>query len=138
MFQPLAKNQDITFATVRDLAARFETSLTATAIRLVEYGSFPAVVVCSDPRGRVWFRRGPDVPETVWPVDKLSPRTAAYDLLQRGPSPGKPVDVQSSAWFELEGADRYTIREDSVTVASGFVLSLLWWVDERQLLELGE
>lgn len=46
LFQPLAKNKEITLKTVRELCAKFQTSLTATAIRLVEFGSFPAMVVC--------------------------------------------------------------------------------------------
>ena len=40
MFEPRSKNRDITFETVRDLAREFQVGLTATAIRLVEFGSF--------------------------------------------------------------------------------------------------
>ncbi len=35
MFSAHAKNREITFATVRDLAEAFKTSLTATTVRLV-------------------------------------------------------------------------------------------------------
>lgn len=55
MFKPRAKNRDITFATARDLAAQFRMSLTATAIRLVELGSFPSAAVCNKRGKRCWF-----------------------------------------------------------------------------------
>ncbi len=41
MFAPLAKGRPITLETVGDLAGVFRMSQTATAIRLVNYGSFP-------------------------------------------------------------------------------------------------
>ena len=136
MFKPRARDRELTFATTRELAAAFETSLTATAIRLVEHGSFPAMVVCNSPRGRLWFKRGPTIPETLWPTDRAGPSTVAYDILRGDSSPGKPVDVKASAWFDQDDADSYWIREDAVRVAPDTVLSLIWWADEQQLLDL--
>src|SRR5205809_6802631 len=81
-FSPRAKNRAITFATARELADVFESSQTATAIRLVEFGSFPALVVCNDRGSRRWSRRGPDVPALLWPHDRVNPRTIARALLR--------------------------------------------------------
>lgn len=41
MFRPRAKGLPVTFESVRQLAETFTTSLTATAIRLIEYGELP-------------------------------------------------------------------------------------------------
>src|SRR5262245_48740444 len=54
------------FDTVRNLAAMFETSFTATAIRLTEHGPLPAMLVCYGNGERLWFVRG-SVPEQLWP-----------------------------------------------------------------------
>ena len=138
MFSLRVKNREITFGTVRDLAQLFETSVTATAIRLVELGSFPAMVICHDRAGRRWFKPGPDVPSVLWPHDRASPRTIAYDILQgQAASPGS-VDVAADGWFAHSDAHRYAIREDSIRITDELVLSLLWWKDERQLLDLDE
>jgi Zn-dependent peptidase ImmA (M78 family) len=138
MFSAHAKNREMTFATVRQLAEMFETSLTATAIRLVEFGSFPAMVVCIDLERRRWFKRGPDVPDVLWPHERVSPMTVAYDVLNgRATSPG-PTDVSAHAWFEHRDARRYAIREDSIRTTEDLVLTLLWWKDESQLLDLEE
>jgi len=102
----------------------------ATASRLVEYGSFPSMVVCSDRERRRWFRRGPDVPDIVWPRERVTLLTVAHDVLNGEASPG-PTDVALNAWFEHRDARRYGIREDSVRITEDLVLALLWWKDER-------
>jgi hypothetical protein len=137
MFCSRAKNREMTFATVRDLAKEFQTSLTATAIRLVELGSFPAMLVCYELGHRRWFTRGQDVPQILWPRSELGRYTVAYDLTHGTATGEGPVDVYADGWFDIRNADRYEVREDSIRISDRFVLSLLWWKDERQILELG-
>jgi hypothetical protein len=136
MFVPRAKNREMTFETVRELARQFQTSLTATTIRLVELGSYPAMVVCSERERRIWFKKGPDVPKCFPARDKPGAYTAAYDLLRGGASTGGPLDVDADGWIDHPEARRYSIREDSIKVGHEMVLSLLWWKDEKQLLDL--
>jgi Zn-dependent peptidase ImmA (M78 family) len=136
MFSARAKRLEITFATVRQLAETFQTSLTATAIRLVEFGSFPALLVCSEAERRRWFKRGPDVPGVLWPRERVSPMTGAYDILKGAATAPGPTDVSADAWFEHRDARRYAIREDSMRITGDLILSLLWWKDESQLLDL--
>jgi hypothetical protein len=136
MFAPRAKSRDIIFATVRDLAMEFETSLTATAIRLIELGSYPAMLVCYEEGKRRWFSRGPDVPQVLWPRMEPVSYTSAYDLIHGKKTAEGPTDVCADGWFETRDAERYELREDSIKILDRFVLSLLWWKDERQILDL--
>lgn len=136
-FSRRAKNKEMTFATVRDLAKDFQTSLTATAIRLVELGSFPAMLVCYELGKRRWFTRGPDVPQFLWPQSEPGRHTVAYDLIHGSATTEGPVDVYADGWFEIRNANRYEVREDSRRISDRFVLSLLWWKDESQILDLG-
>lgn len=136
MFTPRARNLEITFETVRRLAAIFQTSLTATAIRLVELGSFPAIVVCHTSQQRRWFVRGQDVPNAIRLREKPGAYTAAYDLLQGSAINEGPTDVQADGWITHPDSRRYLLREDSIKIGDYYVLSLLWWKDERQLLDL--
>jgi Zn-dependent peptidase ImmA (M78 family) len=137
MFRAQAKSLPITFESVRTLAKLFETSLTATAIRMIELGSFPAMIVCSSVRGREWFIRGEDVPAALWPRDRPGAYTCAYDLLRGEPSEDiGPTDVQADGWMTHPESRQYTICEDSEALGNGYVLSLLWWKDERQLLDI--
>lgn len=138
MFQPLVANQEATFATAERLATRFSTSLTATAIRLVELGSFPAMIICTEKGKRRWFVRGPAVPDILWPHNLIDHHTVASQLLtnqKSQDSPG-PLDVQAHHWIEHPDSFHYRIVEDSLRVSRDLVLTLLWWMDEKQILDL--
>jgi len=140
MFRPLAKGRDITFATVRDLADRFQTSLIATAIRLVETGWLPCMIVCNERGRRRWFFRDPDV--QLWPLDQPGSGTIAYDLLRGADHVETPTPVCADGWIDHKDARRYELQEDSfkfpIPNCPDLVLSLLWWKDEQQLLDLDE
>lgn len=138
MFEPLAKDRPIEFDAVRVLSGEFQTSMTATAIRLVEYGSFPAMLVCSEGTRQRWFVRSPDVPERIWPHDELSPYTYAYELQRGSLERQLPCDVGAAGWVNYPNSECYSVCEDSIKVGSNLVLSLIWWKDEKQLLDLGE
>jgi Zn-dependent peptidase ImmA (M78 family) len=134
MFVPRAKAKDVTFETVRALAPEFHTSLTATAIRLVKLGSFPSILVyCEDGRKK-WAVPGPDLFLRL--RDEPGPNSIAYDLLRGSEAADHPCDVYADEWVEHRHADRYSVREHSIRSGSG-VLALLWWKDERLLLERG-
>lgn len=139
MFLPRAENQPVTFATVASLAGIFRTSITSTAIRLVEQGSLPSMILCSDGKGRKWFTRSAILPDTLWPHEVLGRTTTAFEL-HRNPSaiPPGPVVLDASHWINHPKARHYVVTEDSIRVNSGLVLTLLWWEDEQQLLDLAD
>jgi Zn-dependent peptidase ImmA (M78 family) len=138
MVEPCSKNRDMTFKTVRSLATTFKMSLTATAIRLVELGSFPAILVFSEAGKRRWFVRGPDVPEAIWPKESPNAYTVAFELHRGGNEEEGPTDIQADGWIDHPQSKWYSLREDSIKIGHSYVLSLLWWKDERQLLDLEE
>lgn len=136
MFSQQAYKRDITFTTVQSLSGVFKTSLTATAIRLVEFGSYPAMIICSDIKGRKWFTRGPDVPNKLWPCKSLDKESMAYELLNGGSTAQNPTNIPADVWIDHLDAYQYMIREHSIKISSELVLTLLWWKDERQLLDI--
>lgn len=135
MFEPRAAQRPITFETVEALADTFATSLTATALRLVKLGSFPAVLVCSSNRGVDWYARNADVPRSLWP-NAPGPRTYAADLLKSGAERSAHGDVSSDGWFSIRR--RHYLFEDSRRIRSDHVLTLLSWPDETPLVEIQE
>jgi len=135
IFEPLAKNKEITFQTVRELCSLFQTSLTATAIRLVELGSFPAIIVCNSKQGRRWQFRGADIPYEIQLRDTPGAYSNAQDLLQGKVSTTKPEVTQASDWITHPRSSYYSIHEDSIKLTEDLVLSVLWWKDEKQLID---
>jgi len=138
LFVPQAAGKDVTFATVEDLATRFETSMTATAIRLVRYGSFPAMVVWSELGDRKWFIRGPEVPSALWPREQPRRDSIAYNLFAGATISRRPLEIYADAWIDHPDARNHSVFEDSIKVGQSQVLTLLWWKDERWLIELAE
>lgn len=136
LFAPAAKNRPITIDTVRELCAEFRTSLTATAIRLVESGSFTSMLVCSTSNGVKWKFRNRDVPHEIQLHDRPGAYTNAAELLAGQVPNANPVDVEASDWFTHPRSKNYVIFEDSLKVFDDTVLSLLWWRNEQQLLDL--
>lgn len=135
MFRPAARMKPVTFDTVRTLAETFTTSITATAIRLVEEGGLPSMLLCSDETGRrKWFARSPIVPKELWPRQKLG-RTSAAQALLSGAAATEAVDVDADEWIEHPDSGRYVVREHSIRMGAN-VLTLLWWKDESQLTDL--
>jgi Zn-dependent peptidase ImmA (M78 family) len=138
LFLPRVYKEPITLETVRKVATTFETSLTATAIRLVEHGSFPAMLICNSKKGREWFLKSKDLPAPIWPVDEPGTKTVAFELLRGAATLCPPVDIPADEWFTHPRSGEYTIHEESVRITDEFVLSLLWWKDENQLIDLGD
>jgi Zn-dependent peptidase ImmA (M78 family) len=137
IFGKESRNKPITFDTVRELSDAFLTSLTATAIRLVRHGSFPAMLVYLENGKRKWFIRGNDVPDSLWPLEAPKPATTAVDLL-RGKSEEHAIPIQADGWIDHPRSRWYEVVEHSIRISSIGILSLLWWKDERQLLDLGD
>ena len=136
MFEPRAKLQKrIDFTAVKSLAKDFTMSLTATAIRLVEHGPLPSMLVCSSGDGVEWFVRSSGT-KALWPI-KPGRDTYAGDVIA-GTEIEAAGDVPASAWFDDELAGRYQLYEHSIRAYNSLVLSLLWWRDETMLIKLDD
>lgn len=133
MFEPMVAGlRKATFDAIEKLASDFDTSLTATAIKLVEKGPAPSVLICHGRRGREWFRRHPDVPERWFPRDELDPESYAFDVLFGRNLRTRAVKIGADAWFDRRDAARYEIYEQSVRSGEE-VLTILTIEDEEML-----
>lgn len=133
MFVAALRGKSFTFSLIESLANEFQTSLTATAIRAVEMVRLPAMLILSDARGRRWYTRSPLVPRGLKPRPTLHPRSAALSLLKNEIAPVGLLEVDADRWIDHPEASRYSLREDSVRLGQGQVLTLLWWDEEGQL-----
>lgn len=139
LFRPKTNTfETMDFNVVKRLAETFSTSLTATAIRLVECGPLPTMLVCYSNAGREWFIRGSGVSKQLWPPGKPQSNTYAFDLLKGGTEHELQGEVLAEAWFDHRITERHYIQEHSLRTSYGNVLSFLWWKDEQMLIDLDE
>lgn len=134
LFRPLvAKQQRSSFTAIDTLANEFETSRVATAIRFVDLGPWPCMLVCHGSDGRRWFRRGPDIPDHWFPRDELDAESCAMDVLHGSHERTAAQLIGADAWFDRRNADRFEITEQSIRTFEGDVLTLLTFRDEEML-----
>ncbi|HZR33289.1 MAG TPA: ImmA/IrrE family metallo-endopeptidase [Terriglobales bacterium] len=139
MFVPLAKGRPITLETVIYLAGVFRMSRTATAIRLVQHGSFPAMLVFYEQgRKKRFIPSGKDIPSSLFPRLRPDPHSLAATLLANKLGDDKSGDVRADRWFDRDGAEKYYIRESCFKTGSDSMTVLLWWEDEQQLIDIEE
>ena len=137
LFRPLAHEQGkLTFKAVTALADIFNTSLTATAIRLVESDHSPALLICHGRQGRRWFTRAPSLAEHWFPKSELDTASSAFAVVygtRQGDS--LPRKIRADAWFDCWEARGYDIHEETMRVGDGEVLTILLLTDGRMLEE---
>jgi Zn-dependent peptidase ImmA (M78 family) len=139
MVEKVARGMPLNFGSARELSETFTTSLIATAIRLVELGTLPGMLICTERAGRKWFVRSPLIPETLWPLKAPGAGAIAARILAgTATSSRKPEVVDADDWIDHPDAKQYEILEDSRQVSDGLVMTMLWWKDEAQILAFGD
>jgi len=134
LFGPLARKSRATcFDLVANLSDEFDASLTATALRIVDFGPEPAMLICHTSSGRKWFKAGKDIPPCWFPRDELDADSYAFDVLFGHSKRSRRVLIDADAWFDRAGADRYQLYEQSVRISDEEILTLLLFKDEGML-----
>jgi len=135
LFEPISQMYSmLNFQAIREISDKFDASRTATAIRLVENGHSPSVLVCHGSNGRRWFTRSPDVPTRWFPGDQLDPEGFAIDVLfgKKGDD-RTPRKIGADAWFDRREAGRYEVHEQSIRTADDEILTLVLLSDTEML-----
>ena len=135
VFKPVANQFDrLNFDTVKQMATAFETSLTATAIRLIDMDHTPSLLLSYGPKGRKWFVRSKSVPERWFPRDEVHRDSPSFDVLfGRAPESKAARKVEADTWFDRNEADRYEITEQTMRAPDGSILTLLVIKDDGML-----
>jgi hypothetical protein len=133
LFARLADQQQrLTLKGIEDLANAFGTSFTATAIKMIDAGPVPAILVCHGRERRKWFRRHRDVPDKWFPQETLDEDSYAPDVLAGKTERSHYAKIGADAWFDRDDASRYEIIEQSIRVGEN-VLTLLVIEDGEML-----
>lgn len=134
LFAPLAaKLKRATFEAIDNIRAEFETSRTATALRMVDYGPEPSMLICHGPQRRLWFKRGPDVPDRWFPRDELDADSPAFEVLHGKSERTSRTLIGADAWFDRREAERFEVFEQTVRTPSGGTLTLLTFKSSEML-----
>lgn len=133
-FRPHCERGDPSLSAIERLADEFQTSLTATAIRYVEFSPDRCAVVISQNGEIRWNRSSTSFPYWVLRRGRLHGYTYALDCLESKRVPDRMSQVSATGWLPgLRAHSERTIWEQSRLISGrlGIVLSLLWLPDEE-------
>jgi len=122
-----------TFESIDTLCKEYSTSIPATAIRLVECGPEPAMLVCHGPAGRKWFNRPRHIPERWFPRDELAAESSAMNVLFGKNRFNRRATVGAEAWFDRRDANRFELYEQSFKMSDQEILTLLVFTNDEML-----
>jgi Zn-dependent peptidase ImmA (M78 family) len=120
--------KEVNFEPVKVIADKFQTSLTATAIKFVRFCPEMCAVIFSEDSTIKWLYRSND----FWPYirigKKLDKRTLAYDFFHGKELAEDPEDIDASAWIDSDKlGDLDEVVEHSIAFPRlGCVLTILW------------
>ncbi|TIP49786.1 MAG: ImmA/IrrE family metallo-endopeptidase [Mesorhizobium sp.] len=113
---------------LKAVAAVFNTSLTATLIRMVDSELYPtAMMIRHGTGGRKWHRAAEGVPGYWFPKADLDRESFAFELLHNpaAQDQGFPRKIGADAWFDNWAAPRHEITEQSFRVPGEGVVTIL-------------
>ena len=128
LFQFLCKSGTPSFDIISNLADQFRTSLTATAIRYVEYSPHRCALVVSQDRKVKWYRANEDFGYHIKVGLQLSQNTVAVDFFNGKELPQQMETILADSWLDGRTLDQDAmIKEQSIPISRyNTVLSLLW------------
>ena len=133
IFFPILKNySNISFDAIKDAANKFKTSLTATAIQVIESNLFPAILVLCQKNKRKWFKRARQIPGRWFPDEYLDRGTEAYKIF-KGNFRESSSTLPAITWFDNQENDEYEVTEYSFRITENEILSLIVFDDDRML-----
>lgn len=129
LFKPRVAHADITKKLIRELTEEFQTSLTATCMRLVncraEYS-----LVCSEDSRIKWFCRGEEFPYylNTTPGSPLHQDSFAYHFFDTSKTHENFYEVPLEAWIDDERARSSTVLMETVIAIPSYnaALSILY------------
>lgn len=128
MYQPRCNNSRPSLDLARDLAAEFQVTLTAAAMRYIEYCPHRCCLVVSTD-GRVRYHRSTtDFGYFLRPGEQVRSTSYAADLFDRQAIPTGMRSVPASAWLDGPRLGTHKrMQEHSIPMPRyNSVLSLLW------------
>ena len=71
-------------------------------------------------------------------VQQIQSRTVTNQLLSGTFSKEAEGDIRADEWFEYSNSERYYVRESCFRTGDASAMTILWWEDEKQLIDIEE
>lgn len=132
MFSQLCLGKPPTLNFIQELAATFNTTLTATALRYVNFSPYRCAVICSKSSSIEWAKGSTDFGYFLQRGTPLHQDCLAFDFFKGINVPRSMQPVLARAWIQDQKVSTMArLQEQSWTLGSyERVLSLIWLDDQ--------
>jgi Zn-dependent peptidase ImmA (M78 family) len=119
---------------IKDLAGKFRTTLTATAMRFVQLSSEACAVAITKDDVIKWYEKSQSFDFHIKVGEKLMPNVEVSDIINKVDLSIRPIKVPASAWLAGDIDEDAMLFEHSLVLKNfDIVLSLLWIFDDIRL-----
>lgn len=125
LVRPWAGDRKVNLDLAQSLGNEFQSSVTASAIKLLRLTKVPTVIACHDQRRLKWSRRSLDFPIDFYILNELHQDTAAF-AMAFGQTKGlsKPKRESASRWISGPGVYRMDVWSQTIKLPEGSVLTM--------------
>jgi hypothetical protein len=108
-------------------------------MRLVEHGSFPAIFAYFEGGQKKWsVSKRKEVPAYLKLPELPGPQTVTATMFEEATISEDSDDIRADHWFGADRSEKYYIHESCFRTGPDSVVTLLWWQDEQQIIDLNE
>ena len=128
LFKPICKSIIPCFDYISCLAEQFRTSLTATAIRYVEYSPYSCAIVTSQNKIIKWFAHSENFTYYINVGSELDHDTVAFDFFNGKELPSSMEPVIAEAWIDSDKIKRDAMINEQAIALKHYntVISIIW------------
>lgn len=131
LFESRCQSDQPNLDVIRELADEFQTSLTATALRYIEFCPERCAIVISENGHLKWYKATEDFGYHLAVGDKLHPNSVADDFFNGRKMLTTVETVPADTWLLGNGFDSNSfIQEHSVSLPSYNTVLTLIWIDQ--------
>lgn len=130
LFARKCEDSDPSLDLIENLANQFQVTLTAAALRYIEFCPERCALIISEGKKIKWFMRTADFGYWFERGAKLDPDSYAYDFFCDGDIPPKIQTVPASAWISDRRLGTRQIKEHSKALPQYNAVLTLLWIDE--------
>ncbi len=129
IFRNYCKDCIPSFEEISNIADIFNTSLTSTTLKYIDYADHPCVLIVSKDGVVKWFYSNKEFPyRIISPGSKISKNSCAYDFFHEGLTYSEPETVIGSAWMENMQSGKNILLKEQIKALPKYslVMSLIW------------
>ena len=133
LFSKHIRGRNISFDAILSIKEAFHVSLTAAAIRYVNFCDYAVILCCYGEHGRKWFHKSKYVPEYFYPVRAINKSSPGYKRAISASDGYIAHEVDADVWIDIKGAENHEVMEVVWPIGKNEFMVFIWWQDDSHI-----